>query len=392
MIKTTTHNRLFGLVYKGQPNLPNIQGCIDVGMPRISASCAFKGFAISRTDYKTGVTHLRRIGWIDNNNRNAASLRLVFDKRTKLAEIPPAEARPELFSLIVPISADTFQVFKDNTSIAVFSCLNDMLCNGVVHDRSRSSFLSRKPFQGFFTAFRAFGLKRRSNLLAFCSIVFNRFPGHYFTGGKRCYVHDAKIDTDKIFNIFNIIFGYFYGLKKIKLTFFINKIGLALNIGQKLGIVANKRNPESSVNRPNRYCLPFVRKNAFIIGNGSKWFKRPFVFFVNFITVNSLGNTPDNHLSRKIKNSPDISVDKPVKFILIKNFIIPSNFGNIITRSIGFTKRIQKQIDLGRIWQKFYLKCQFHIIIIIKYLRMSSKNFPDYKSGVSASLLIKERQ
>ena len=371
MRKRAAHNRLFTLVY-GQGHLPDIPSSIDISVLGMPASCAFKRFAISRTDHKAGIAHLRRIGRADYNNRDTASFGFIFDKASKLEKIPFAKAGSELFALTVSMVADTLQVLNSNALAAVFRSFNNALCDGVIHDRSRSALFSRKPFQDLSAALCAFGLKRRSNLLAFSAVNLKLFPGHFITGRKSCDIDDAKINTDKIFNIFNVLFGDFNGLEKIKLALFGHKISFTLDVWQQLFVVANKGNFQSSVDSPNRNRIGFIRKNAAIISNAAKRFERSYLFPFEFITINYFRKTADNHLGRKSECDSSALVANAMQFILIKNFIIPSNFRNIVTSTIGLLKRIQKRICLSIIWQKLDLQSQLHSLIIFTQLKLST--------------------
>ncbi len=344
------HSRFFGAIY-GYPQLANIPGGVDVRVFGVSAR-TFKHFSVSRADTMAGTAHLRRIARINEDHGNSASFGLVLDKSSELMEVPTTDTRAKDTTFRFAVLAYPRQLFQRDSLVLLLRHFYDAFCNRVVHDRSRSSFASRKPFQGFFTALRAFGLKRRSNVLSFDAVLLNLFAGKFFARRKCRDVHESEVHTDEIFNLKNVFFGYFDRLKQIPLAFLGHQIGLALDIGKEFFVVTDERKAlDAAVGRPKADCpiLDIIRENSRIVGDRTQKTERALRFPVQFVSVRNFRNRAHYHLRGKAKGFLDGAIRPAVKFKLVKDLVRPSVFGNLAACPVGFLGCREQRLGLGRI-------------------------------------------
>lgn len=333
-------NRFFRQIY----SCPDILSCINIRMCFKTTMRTFKRFAVSGTKIMTMRTCLRSICWINGDYRNAIKFCFILNLCPKVCKIPFANAGTKFLSLIIGGFANTFKLFKSNSLIFLYSIRNDFLCNSVIHDRSCSFLFSRKPFQDLFAALCAFGLETRTNLLTFFSVCFKLFAGHYFTGRQRGNIDNAKVYSDKFFDIMYNFFWYFNGLKKKPFALFGNKVGFTFNVRKIFLIVTDKRNLQSSIDRPDRNNILFIRKDAGIIGNTTFKPENSFNIFIELIRIGYLGNTTNNSLCCKMRKFFLLMVNQIMKLKLIECFCLPCCFRNIIASGItslqGFPKTL----------------------------------------------------
>jgi hypothetical protein len=154
-----------------------------------------------------------------------------------------------------------------------------------------------------------------------------------------------------------------------------NEIGFSLNVRKIFGVMANERDLQSSINRPDRDRVLFVGKNTDVISNCSQWLKNSLRFLVPFISIHDLGNTPNNHLSGKIQRILNLSVNKMVKSELIEFSFLPCNPRNLIAGKIGSLQGSQKReyLFFGR--EKFDLKSQLHSLSITQMFEIVKNLF-----------------
>ena len=320
-------------------------------------------------------TCLRSIGWIDGDDRYAGSFSLVFNLLPKVREIPLSNSGTKFLSLIIGRFLDAFELFNGNTFVFRNSLRNNFLCNSMVHDRRGSFLFSRKPFQDFFRALRAFGLETRTDLLAFFSICFKFFAGHYFASRKGSNVNQTEIHTDKFFNVFNSFFWNFHSLQKKKLATTSNKVGLTLNEGKPVGAVADKRNLQSAIDSPDRNRIVFVGENPGIISYCTEWFKLSLNFLIKFVRIRYLGNTPNSHLRRK----PGLLFNKIIRFLvkfeLVEGLFFPRYFRNSVAGRVCLLNSIKQELCLTIIWKKLNLQYQLHDLNILLLFEVCKNYF-----------------
>ena len=364
------HTHIFSGRVTDRPQLSNIFRCINVSICDIAAVWTTKMLAFSITKKLAYIASLRSVARINYDKRHTGTTCLVFEKGTKLKE------RPGIMSSSLSFSdrcsfPDVGQILNRNAFVFGYSLFHNSFADGVVGDSGMSLFTPFQPFQKLAASVRAFALNAATHLKIIISnfIQFLRSKGS--SVGKGGNIVYTKIHPNKFFNIFNIFFRNFNGLKKVKLTLLINKVCLAFDVWKKLFIVTNKGDFQSSINRPDRYGHSFIGKNTGVIGNSSKRLKESLSFLVGFIGVHNFADAPDNYLSRTTSGLFQVVVNKIVKLELVKNLFLPYGCRNLITGRIRFFYGCQKRLRLILYWEKLYLKCKFHSFNIFIYKRKS---------------------
>lgn len=358
MQRTTKHMRLFRLVYNS-PDHSDIAGGIDIRVRDIAAVCATKALAFSIAYPHAAITSLTRISRVNNNEFNPCSFGFVFEKGPQLSKSPRVMPSP----LRLPdsgSSSDMGQVLYGDPFSFGHGQINDFFADSVIDDSGMSVLAPFKPFQKLLASFCAFALTTSTHLKLLVSYFIQVFRPEACSVGKSCDVHDTKINADKVFYVFDIIFGNFDCLKQIPLAFLGNKIGFAFNIRKISWVMANKRYFQPACNGPNRHRIRPIGKNPAIISDASERLKCSFGFPVELIGINNLGYTSDNHLSGKVEIVPHCPVNKAMEFEPVESHVGPCSFGNLITCAVRLFKGIQKRVRLFVGRQKLYLQRQFH--------------------------------
>ena len=367
------HIRPFGMVYN-HPQLGDVSGGINVSVRDVTTVCAAKVFAFSITEMFAHATGLARIVRVNHNQWDTGKMGLVFKKRTKLAERPRVMFPSLSFSDRRSVS-NSSQVLNCNALLFDFGLTYNVLCYRVIGDSGMSVFFTGEPFQELFSSFRAFALNGSTHLELFVSNSVQIIRTKVRSIGKRGYVRDPKINTNKLFNVGNFFFGNLNSLKQVKLTFSGNKISFPLDIGNVLGIVADKWHLQSATHRPDRNRIFFIRKNAIIIGDCTQRFKVAFTFLVKFIGIGNLGDAPDKHLGRQSRASFEAMVHKAMKFKLIECLFTPRNIRNFITDLVASLDSFQERCSLFICRQELYLQRKFHALNIFQVFEKVKGNF-----------------
>ena len=187
---------------------------------------------------------------------------------------------------------DPFQVLHGDARTQGDSLTDNALADGVIGNGGESRFSALKPFQTFFTAGRAFALERASRFEVFVSYSVELFRAILSSIGKRGNVVHAEIHTDKLLHVLDGVLGDLHGLEQ-KLAFSIDQVGLSLDVGKVLPVMAEERHTQPSIDGPDRHGIHFVRKNTLIISNCSKRFKDTLRFLDISGMMNVLVNFPD---------------------------------------------------------------------------------------------------
>ena len=391
MQSTAIHTRLFGLVYNS-PQRSNIFTGIYVSIRIVSAVIAFKYLSFSIAYVVAVTTSLACISWINQNNRNTIKNSFVGNILAQLIERPLANSCSKLFPFFQRRKANAFKVFQSNALVFFFSNLNNLFGNRVVSYRSCGTFSATKPFQEFFTSSCAFALNGASYFLSFFSIILKFFRVKFFPITKGCNRNQTKVHTYKFFYVSYIFFWNINCLKKVKLTILVNQIRFAFNVGEIVGIMADKRYFNPSTNSPQRNnIIRLVCHYPTVITNASKWSEYPLNLFVKFVSISNLCNTPYQYLTAKFKSGFIGVVNFVMEFKIIEDTFFPSHIRNGITNSVGFLHRFKKQVSLFIGRQKFYFQRQLHTLYIRTKIRKSFLyqkiilNLFNFK-GVSVSL------
>lgn len=369
----------FGRVY-GRPKRSNVFTGVYVSILIVSAVIALKYFTFSIAYMVALTASLACVSWIYQNNRHTIKNGLVGNILTQLVKRPLAYSCSKLLTFFNRRKTDAFQIFKGNPFAFFFGNLNNLFGNRVVDYRNRGTFSTREPFQKSFTSFCAFALNGVSYFLSFFSIILKFFRVESFSITKCGNRHQTKIHPDKFLYVLNILFGYVNGLKKVKLSFFVNQISLAFNVRNVIRVMADKFDFLPTTDTPQRnHIVRLVGHYPAVVSNTAKWPENTFCFLVQLIGIGNFGYLPYNHLRRKFKRSLVSVIYFVMELKVVENLFLPSHIGNGVTNGIGLLHRIEKQIRLFIGRQKFDFQCQLHSvnIQIVSYIRKKLSNKGD---------------
>jgi len=357
MRQNGTHSRLFSLVYE-QAQRSDISRGIYISVFR-EAARALKRFAIARTESGARGTSLRSVTRVNQHDRHTREFCLIFQKGSQLKERPTTDASAKDAAFLYAAQPYAFQIFQGNPFAFALGLLNNSLSYRMVYDARSRSLFPRKPFQGPTRPACAFGLKRTSYALTLDSILFDFLSRHFFACRKRGDMEQPKIHTKKLFYIFDVLFGYLGCLKKKEFSLPGNQVCLAFNERQPVGTVTDKRDFQTSIDGPQGDSILGVRKNPLIIGDCSQRLKNSFAFAIKLVGIGHFRNAADHDLSGKTRVL-DLPIRRPMQFELIEDFLFPGNLGNPIASAVSSAHGSKQRGSLFTIWQKLYLKGQFH--------------------------------
>lgn len=392
---STPHTRFFRLVY-GSPKQGDIYSGINIRIHIVPAMLALERLVVPSANMMTLGASLGSICWWNDNQRHSIPFSLVFNKRPKLGKTPRRKFSFKRFISTLGIRSDVCQVFNSDANPSSFSFIDYSLGDGVIDYRCCGSLFPFKPSQessaSTFTftcsTSSAFGLNRTTNFHSFFPVLVKKLRRVFFTIRRADYISYSKITTDKLFDIFHVFLGNFYRLKKVKLASPENKIGFSLDIWKVISVMTNESNLLPLVNSPYRSNVFMIRKYTAIIAYTSKFIENTSFLPVKLVRIGNFANTTNNYLSGKFKLVSNVIITQVMKFKLIKNFILPSDFRDKVTSRISFLDRFKKSLILVASWDKFYFQCQFHVTNIMnnihyfKYLKKYS-----YKERIMVRLL-----
>src|SRR5690606_4716328 len=399
MYRTTIHIRFSSVVYD-TPQRSNIERCVDIGIHIVSAVITLKRLVVSVAYVVANRTRPACVCRFNHYQFNTIQSGFVLQKRAELTERPTTKFCSELFVSAFRSKTNVRQIFNSNSFALFFSRLHNVLCDSMVLNSSGSSFFAFKPFQELSTAsftrpcfpLRAFALNRTTNLLSFFSVLIKPFGRMFCAIRSNGDVCQAKVNTQERFNIFHVILHYINRLKQVKLAFLVNQIRFTFDVRNVVKIMANKVNLLSATNTPQRnHVVRFVGHYPTVVSNTAKWFKLPFSFLIQLISICYFGYLPNKHLRRKVKRSLVRMINFVMEFEVIENLLLPRHIRNGIANSISFLHRFEKQVSLFIGRQKFYFQCQLHILYIRTKIQKSFLyqkiilNLFNFK-GVSVSL------
>lgn len=357
---TVQHTRLFRMVYI-HPQQCYVLCRIFISIKHRIAVVTSKFFALSIAYMQTIMARFACVSRWHIYQFNTIKQTFVGKKTSKLIEVPFAYSCSKFLAFFVGRKSNPFQILDGNSFTFGFSKLNNLFTNRVIDNCTRSSFFARQSFQDFFTAFRTFALKRTPYFLSFFSIIVKFFRIKRFAVAECCNFNQSHINSNKLLHIYNIFFGYINGLKKVKLSFFVNQNRFAFNVRQVVSVMAYKRYFNPTTNSPKRNnIIRLVGHNTTIVTNTTKRSKLSFSFLIQLVGISNFCYTTYKNLRRKFECSLVAMVNLVMEFEIIENPLFPCHIRNSITNSISFLYRIEKQASLFIGRQKFYFQCKFH--------------------------------
>lgn len=357
------HSRFFGIVYRN-PQQSNVLSSVKICINNINFAFVvgtLKHLVCPLADMFAARTSLRSVSRFYSNQFNTVQSSLVSKEGTQLTKRPTTKFSPKLFVSPFGSKADISQILNGNTLTLFFSRLYNAFCDSVIDYGSCCPFLAREPFQKSFRTSCAFALNGTTNLLSLLPIGINPIGRMFNTIRSNDNVCQTEVNSDKILDVIDILFGNINGLKKVKLTLLVNQISFAFNVGKISSIMANKVNLLPTTYTPQgNYIVSLISHNTTIISDTTKWSKSTFGFLVQLIGISNFCNRTYQTLGGKFKCCLIFVVNFVMELEIVKHLFRPSNLRNSITDSICFPNSFKKQSSLFNCWKKFDFQGQFH--------------------------------
>lgn len=291
----------------------------------------------------------------------------ILNKVAELSESPFSK----LFSLLFSNRCSkALKVLKTDSSLSVFSNLNNFFGYYVVSIFLKVSFFAREFFEVSFGRFSASLLKRGLNFGHFPSGFINLISGKELTIACSQEINYPYINSKNSFRFEWSTIWEFYTNTKKKIAFLVKKICLTPNSSLfKFGIgTENNGDLISTINTKNTNGVkPPKGKNSLIVYKGRMFLKFMQGFLFSAIRFFNLSNSSHCHLRGKPIGIAYIPITEMVKSYLSKLLLLKSNLGDVITSIIKNLNSSNERGFLFRCWKKFNLNCKFHNCIVTYY-------------------------
>src|SRR2546430_1813152 len=254
--------------------LSDVPGCVDVGRLSEAARRTEVGGLVGAAglvDRPARRAHLRRVGGIDVDHRDACAFGLVGHERSELMEGPGVQRDP--LGLAKPNSpADAFEVFEGDAAMSALSLGHDALADAVVDAPSEAPLLATPMLEQPLGGLGTLSLELGSQVSAAMSHPVEmraRVPSALASGGD---VGDAEINTDEGFWVEGLVFHHVNGHVKIPATIAVDEVRFPLPRGKEFALAspAYERDALPTSGRPDRHCVGEIAEDAIVVGQRSE--------------------------------------------------------------------------------------------------------------------------
>ena len=288
-------------------------------------------------------------------------LRFVGKLRTKVKKRPGTMLSPLCFFDRYPF-ADALQILQGNPAVGVLRTTDKFFRDTVVDILGEALFFPLASFQQTLGRSALFRLELRTQFSIALAQGIDFGTAIRMPVAVTSDLLYAKVNTQKIVNIFRRWFVDFAGGKEIEHAVNQAKVRLATITGQKLDSTVMRlegNTLEPTINRPdaNLVLVESPTKNATIEGDRAKWLKLSLYLLVELISVSNFGNTADNKLRSQTKLCFHFVVGQLLDLELTKRLFSPSNTADKIARLIRGLECSLQAIGLRFGRYKLYLCC-----------------------------------
>lgn len=338
--------------------------------------------SILSTDVATPITSLTRVGWVYQVDGNSSPLSLVANKTSQLKETPVHAFGSRRLPNPGP-RVNARQILKGNPTFRAFSFLDQTLGDPVVFVSLKITLSFRYLSEPPFSTLGSYRLQNSPTTTVPLSSRLYLIGSIELSIARDRYVLDPKIHTDGVGWIKCVRFLNVANSVEVPFSFTINKVRLSLLNLQKphLTFTRLERHLDTTqTQQPDRHLLFIckVRQDPRVVSNGPMLLKFPLGFFVQFVGVHYLGDTPDRHLSTEVKMIPDGSVDDLVERNLLKQFLLPRHYADLVARKVRRLQRADQRLGLGGVGHQLNFCYDLHLL---KYNVFSKL---ERRSGVSS--------
>ena len=325
-------------------------------------------FALRRTigfiDMPTARTGARCVARINQNDRHANQLGLVFDKGAQLVERPAMQRCPLWLPSLYP-RADALQIFEGDSLCGALSLCNDAFGNDVVRVGGKALFFARQLAEAAARRLRAFGLQLAPQLTMAVAHTLDRLALVDCACAINGDIGNAQVNAQEAVNVGRVRRFDLAGGKEIKLTVNQAKVGLAALPLQQFQLPVSRQEGDSqaTTSRPNANFLLRQKptQDARIIGNAAMWLEGTLAFLVQLVGIGNLADRPYHHLGSQLILRANHCVDQLLKAKLVEGAMLPSDTADFVARSIGRLKRFKEVFMLFGVGNQLHFGSQFHV-------------------------------
>lgn len=338
-----------------------------VGEPGVSAGHTGEGTLIGTIGFRDMPalrTGLRRVAWVNRDDRNAHQRCLVLDFCPEITKGPAMQLSPVRLPNRYPV-ADTRQVFNGDPTSGVFGALYKLLADTVVHISGKAVLFVAAPLEQTFGRLCTLLLKLGPQpclTVAQAIQVGARIIGPVAVGGDVRHTH---IDTEIAVNVPRLRGFNFTGDKQVKLAVDVAQVRLTPVAFQQLAlaVAAQVTHALTALQRPdaNHLFVSLETKNTVIVGECPARLEGSPRFSVELVGVGDFADSPYRHLCGQPVAFPDIVIDEVVKGILLEYLAVPCLLADVVAGSVGRLKRVEQRVVLVVCGFQFDLRRQFHI-------------------------------
>ena len=202
-------------------------------------------------DTTTGGASSGRVTRVNQRHQYSGELGLVLNKLAKLIEGPGVLLPPLTLTNRDAVS-NSLEVFKGNTSTAVFGLRNNTLADAVIDMTSKASFLFGTLLEKSFRCLRIFRLKFGSKFGMPFSQPIDLSAGINLTIGVGGDIDYTQVHTEKLTGVAFRRLLNLTGLEEVKASILINQVGFATEMAEhfQLAVSGDKRYLQPAVKRP----------------------------------------------------------------------------------------------------------------------------------------------
>lgn len=353
--------------------IPDIQGCSQVGVRGETASLTYeRGLrnTIILGNETTTRTGLRSIAGVNQFDQHACDFSFVGDKLAELTESPRLVPAPLGFSNRSPF-ADTFQIFKSDTAISVFSLRHKPFANHMVGIPSKSGFPAREFLEMSFSRFSSLALESGFKVVSHLTNLVHLFARVKLTVAVNGNMDYTQVNPDSPNGVIRRWLRGINGNCKIKYAFAENKVSLFHNPIQSNFLVSSNPDRDNLATFQGKYgnlIKPLPRKNTLVINHCRVGFESNQPGFIPAVSLSDLADSPDCHLSRKPIVFAERLVSKVVEFYLSCRTVVKGKFSKIVAGFVKSLHCLKQSIILLLVGSKFDHKRLYHTFSIDKYL------------------------
>lgn len=333
--------------------LADVASRVDVGGRFVATAGTFEGGlggAVLLVDVLALVALPRGVAWIDKDQGDTGSLRLIDEELSELCKSPITQSCSLVAALGRNPSADACQFLQGNPASGAFSVSNKRLRNHMVSVGLVSPLFSSQLAEPTFGALGAAFLQPTTAILNVLPLSLNVGAGIDIAIAIDCEGNDPQIDTKPILGLELVGFGNVTGCGQYPLATDKAQIDLAFAEGHKppLVLAHDNRNHDAATQSPDTDGGAILNEpdNSVIVGLGGIGTEDRGNVAVHLESVRDLGDGSNSSLGSQAEPLTDGGVGHLVKVELPEHRSVKADLSKPRRSLIAPLKRHQQASGL----------------------------------------------